>query len=76
MKNACKGVFHLFVLGFIFGFLGLGFWMGAKKKGGYYDPPFKCRVPTLVNKAEPSQVGKGFEDNFERQQIANIFANI
>lgn len=39
MKNACKGVFHLFVLGFIFGFLGLGFWMGAKKRGGYYDPP-------------------------------------
>ncbi len=36
MKNACEGVFHLFV----FGFLGLGFGGNGEKKGGLLRPPF------------------------------------
>jgi hypothetical protein len=46
MKNACKGVFHLFVLGFIFGFLGLGFWVGAEKRGATTTPPLsaECQI--------------------------------
>jgi hypothetical protein len=40
MKNACEGVFHLFV----FGFLDLDFGGNGEKGGGYYICPHYWRV--------------------------------
>ena len=71
MKNTCEGVFHLFVLGFIFGFLGLGFWVRAEKRGDYYDPPFKCRVPNSAKKPHEARWGKGLR----RRILGDISAN-
>jgi hypothetical protein len=39
MKNACEGVFHLFV----FGFLDLDFGGNGEKGGGYYVCPHYWR---------------------------------
>ena len=46
MKNACEGVFHLFV----FGFLDLDFGGNGEKGGTTTTPPFKCRVPNSATK--------------------------
>ncbi|EAD2416526.1 hypothetical protein GY60_15555 [Listeria monocytogenes] len=75
MKNACKGVFHLFVLGFIFGFLGLGFWVGAEKRGDYYDPPFKCRVPISAKKPHEARRGKGLRRRVFGEFSASFWAS-
>lgn len=55
MKNACKGVFHLFGFGFVFLFFGfdfeLDFWEEREKGGDYDTPPSRpvSNVRRLLN---------------------------